>query len=196
MPDTITTPTTNYFRIAAVAGVASGLVVLVNAAKRAGVIPTSTLTQLLAPTAQILALLLVTGLFAAYGRRAGTLGLVGFLLNFVALAALVGVEFTINLVFAELPTATITDLRDGPLGVALLVASVLFLVGTLVFCASLARLRTLPPVALALYAVGAVPVALRAAVPEAVLDVALAVLAIGIVWLAARLWQDSRRTPA
>jgi len=194
--DTITTPNTHYFRIAAVAGVVSGLVVLVNAAKRAGVIPTSALTQLLAPTAQILALLLVTGLFVAYGRRAGTLGLVGFLLNFVALAALVGVEFTINLVFAELPADTVTDLRAGPLGTALLVASVLFLVGTLVFCASLARLRTLPLPALALYAVGSVPVALRTAVPEAVLDAALAVLAIGIVWLAAWLWQNSRRASA
>lgn len=196
MSDTITTSNTHYFRIAAVAGVISGLVILVNAAKRAGLIPTSALTQLLAPTAQILGLLLVTGLFVAYGRRAGTLGLVGFLLNFVALATLVGVEFTINLVFAELPAATITDLRAGPLGTALLAASVLFLVGTLVFCASLALQRTVPLVPLALYAVGSVPVALRTAVSEAVLDAALAVLAISIVWLGVWLWQNSGRPAA
>ena len=196
MPDTITTSNTHYFRIAAAAGVLGGLVVLVNAAKRAGLIPTSAVTQLVAPTAQILGLLLVTGLFVAYGRRAGTLGLVGFLLNFVALAALVGVEFTINLVFAELPAATITELRAGPLGTALLAASVLFLVGTLVFCASLARLRTVPWPALALYAAGSVPVALRATVSEAVLDVSLAAVAIGIVWLGAWLWQNSHQATA
>ena len=37
---------------------------------------------------------------------------------------------------------------------------------------------------LVLYAVGAIPVALRAFVPEAALDLGLVVLAVGIAWLA------------
>ena len=48
------------------------------------------------------------------------------------------------------------------------------------------RTRELPAVPLALYAVGAVPVSLRAFVPEAVLDLGLLTLAVGIA-LARRL---------
>jgi len=44
---------------------------------------------------------------------------IAFLLNAFSLAALVGVEFVIDLVFADLPDHTIDALRDGTLGVAL-----------------------------------------------------------------------------
>jgi hypothetical protein len=171
------------YRGAAVAGVGSAAILLVNAAKRADVIPTTAFTQLVAPLAQILALVLVTGLYVAFGRRAGRTGLVAFLVNAFALAALVGVEFVINLVFAELPTGTIETLREGPLGVALTLASVLFLLGTLAFVTTMIRVG-LPTVPLAMYVAGAVPVSLRAFVPEAVLDLGLLTLAVGIAWLA------------
>ena len=77
------TPTT-FYRIAGTAGTASALVLFVNAAKRADVIPTSTFTQLVAPLAQILALAFISALYVSFGRRAGTFGLVAYLLNAVA----------------------------------------------------------------------------------------------------------------
>ena len=61
-------PTTLY-RIAA-AGCGSAAVLLINAAKRAEVIPTSAFTQLIAPVAQILALALVTALYFAFAAPA------------------------------------------------------------------------------------------------------------------------------
>jgi hypothetical protein len=109
---------------------------------------------------------------------------------------LVGVEFVINLVFRELPPETIEALRAGPLGAALTVASVLFLVGSLFFIATVARARELPVVALALYGVGAIPVAFRAFVPEVALDLGLVMLAVGLAWLAAWLLQHSGRVSA
>ena len=195
-------PTTLY-RIGAVAGVGSALILLVNAAKRAEIIPTSAFTQLVAPLAQILALALITALYFAYGHRRGTFGLVAYLTNAFALAALVGVEFVINLVFAELPTDTVDELRDGPLGAALTVASVMFLIGTLTFVVSLLRAREVPTIALAMYALGAVPVSLRAFVPEIALDLGLVLLAGGIGWIAVALlghspyirrWEADRAT--
>ena len=99
-------------------------------------------------------------------------------------------EFVLNLVFKELPGATVQDLRAGPLGVALSVASLLFLIGTLSFVAAMLRSREIPTVPLVLYAIGAVPVALRKFVPETVLDLGLAVLATGIGWLA--IWLFTR----
>ena len=179
------------YRIAAAAGCGSAVVLLINAAKRAEVIPTSAFTQLIAPLAQILALAFVTALYFAFSRRTGIFGLVAFLLNAFALSALVGVEFVINLVFRDLPAETVAALRHGSLGIALTAASILFLLGTLAFVTTMLRTREVPTAPLVLYAVGAVPVALRAFVPEAVLDLGLAVLAVGIAWLAIWLFNRS-----
>ena len=187
-----TFPATLY-RVAAAAGCGSAVVLLINAAKRAEVIPTSAFTQLIAPLAQILALALVTALYLAFGRRTGTFGLVAFLLNAFALSALVGVEFVINLVFNDLPDNTVEALLDGSLGVALTSASILFLLGTLAFVTAMLRTRELPTAPLVLYAVGAVPISLRAFVPEAVLDLGLVILAVGIAWLAIWLFDRSSR---
>jgi hypothetical protein len=181
------------YRIAAAAGFGSAVVLLINAAKRAEIIPTSALTQLIAPVAQILALAFVTALYLAFGRRTRTFGLVAYLLNAFALAALVGVEFVINLVFRDLPADTVAALRAGSLGIALTAASILFLLGTLAFVTAMLRTREVPMAPLALYAVGAVPVALRAFVPEAALDLGLAVLALGIAWLAIWLFGRANR---
>ena len=73
------------YRIGAAAGCGSAVILLINAAKRAEVIPTSAFTQLVAPLAEILALALVTALYFAFGRRTGTFGLVAYLLNAFAL---------------------------------------------------------------------------------------------------------------
>ena len=181
------------YRIAAVAGCGSAVVLLINAAKRAEIIPTSAFTQLIAPVAEILALALVTALYLAFGRRTGTFGLVAYLLNAFALAALVGVEFVINLVFRDLPADTVAALRAGSLGIALTAASILFLLGTLTFVAAMLRTREVPVAPLVLYAVGAVPIALRAFVPEVVLDLGLAALAVGTAWLALWLFGRSDR---
>jgi hypothetical protein len=176
------------YRVAAGAGMASAAVLLVNAAKRSGLIATSDLTQLLAPVAEIMALGLVTGLFLAFGRRAGLFGLVAFIAHFAALASLEGVEVVINLVFSRLPMETIPDLLAGPLGFVLTATSLLFLVSALAFAGSLFPSREVPRLALALYALGVLPIALRSFVPELALDAGLVVLAAAIVWLSRVLW--------
>lgn len=55
------------------------------------------------------------------------------------------------------------------------------------------RGREIPTVPLVLYAVGAIPVALRAFVPEAALDLGLVTMAVGIGWLAVWLFNRSSR---
>jgi hypothetical protein len=176
------------YRLASVAGVGSALILLVNAAKRSSLIPTTDLTQLLAPFAEVMALGLITGLFLAFGRRAGRFGTVAFVINFIALASLVGVEVVINLVFSKLPVTAITELRAGPLGIFLTISSLLFLIGTLAFVVSLAIGKEVPRLPLALYLIGAVPIAFRAFVPELALDLGLVILATAIAWLAGWLW--------
>lgn len=179
-------------RLAGVAGLLSAAVLVVNAAKRAELVPASALTQLLAPLAEVFALALITGLYLLCESRLGRFGRVAFAVNYLALGALVGVEFVINLVFARLEPAQITELRSGPLGLALTISSVLFLIGSVAFAVALLPTGLVPRGALALYAVGSVPVALRAFVPELVLDVSLVVLAGGVAWLSVSLWNAGR----
>lgn len=176
------------YRIAAIAGFGGAAVLLVNAAKRSGVIATNDLTQLLAPVAEIMALGLVTGLFLAFGRRAGTFGTIAFVLHFISLASLEGVEVVINMVFSKLLMETIADLRAGPLGLVLTISSLLFLFSTLAFVISLAISKSVPRLPLVLYGIGALPIALRAFVPELALDLGLVLLAVGVGWLAGWLW--------
>ena len=189
--DAVTSAT--LYRLASIAGVGSALILLVNAAKRSSLIPTSDLTQILAPFAEILALGLIVGLFLAFGRRAGLFGTIAFVMNFVALASLEGVEVVINLVFSQLPLTTIADLRTGPLGFVLIFSSWLFLLGSFAFVVSLAIGKAVPRLPLALYFVGVVPIAFRAFVPEWALDLGLVTLAVAIAWLARYLWVSAGR---
>jgi hypothetical protein len=73
------------------------------------------------------------------------------------------------------------------------VASVSFLLGTLAYVAAMLRSREVPTAPLVLYAVGAVPVSLRAFVPEVALDLGLVTLAVGIGWIAIWLFNRSGR---
>ena len=176
------------YKLASISGIGSAMILLVNAAKRSSLIATTNFTQLLAPFAEVLALGLIVGLFLAFGRRTGLLGTAAFIANFVALASLEGVEVVINLVFSKLPTETIAELRAGPLGLLLVSSSMLFLFGTFAFAVSLAIGGRVPRLPLALYFIGAIPIALRAFVPEWALDLGLVVLAFAIGRLAAWLW--------
>jgi hypothetical protein len=61
---------------------------------------------------------------------------------------------------------------------------------------SLAVGRDVPRLPLALYLIGAVPIALRAFVPELALDLGLVTLAAAIAWLAGWLWVRASATDA
>ncbi len=191
----LTSPTA--LRVAAAAGFASAAILLLNAAKRADLVPTSALTQLVAPLAQGLAIVFVVGLAGRALRKGGWVATAALSLNVLALATLVGVEFVINLVFLEVEPSLVTALRASALGTAFTVASVTFLLATWLFVAVLLGTEV-PRVPLALYALAAAPIALRAFVPEAALQVGLVGLAVAIfsmaLWLCrhAEGWADRR----
>jgi voltage-gated potassium channel Kch len=175
-------------RLAALAGWLSAAIILVNTAKRAEILPTTAVTQLLAPLAQIFAIGFMLGLYLACRRSRTGLLTAGLIASLASVAALVGVEFVINLVFAYLEPAQVDELRAGPLGTALTVASILFIVAAVVYAAGLWRSGA-PRVPLALYAAATFPIGLRALVPEIALQLALVVLAAAVVWLSVTLWQ-------
>lgn len=183
-------------KIFAIAGLLSAAILIVNAAKRAGVVPTSTFTQLAAPVAQLAAIGFVIGVYMVISRKAGVLGAAGAVLSVTSLAGLVGVEFVLNLVFPYIEAGTITALTEGPLGIALTVVSMLFLLGTVAFMSSLWLTSAAPKAAVALYTASTIPIALRAVFPETVLQLGLIGLAVAVTWLAVWLFQNaSPRNP-
>src|SRR5687768_13526858 len=178
------TPTVFPIRFAAVAGLAAAAILFVNAAKRAGLLEISSATQLVAPLAQALAIILVVGLAAVAMRQSSRYSSVALALNVLGLAAVTGVEWVINLVFVELEAAQIVALRAGPLGIAFVAASIIFLLGSIVYCSALLRDGKTPRIPVLAYAIATVPIALRAFVPELVLDLALGLLGASVIWLA------------
>ncbi|HUE99028.1 MAG TPA: hypothetical protein VMN99_07215 [Anaerolineales bacterium] len=173
-------------RLAAVAGLAAAVVLFVNAAKRAGLIPISSATQLVAPLAQALAIILVVGLAAVAMRQSSRYSSVALALNILGLAAVTGAEWVINLVFVGLEPVQIAALRAGPLGTAFLAASITFLLGSILYCIALLRDGKAPRIPVIAYAIATVPIGLRIFVPELVLDLALGLLGASVTWLA--LW--------
>jgi hypothetical protein len=181
-------------RLAAGTGLAAAVILFVNAAKRAGLLPVSAATQLVAPLAQALAIILVVGLAAVAMRQASRYSSVALALNVLGLAAATGVEWVTNLVFVGLDPAQITALRTGTLGTAFVAASMLFLFGSILYCSALLRDGQAPRIPIIAYALATVPIGLRTFVPELVLDVALGLLGAAVMWLA--LWMVTSRPAA
>jgi hypothetical protein len=171
-------------KISALAGFISAAILLVNAAKRAAIIPTSPFTQLAAPVAQLAAIGLVIGIYVLVSRRAGALGAAGAGISITALAGLVGVEFVLNLVFPYVNPGVIGALRAGPLGIALTAVSMLFLIGTVVLMLALWRSSSVPRAVVVLYTASVIPIAFRTVFPETVLQLGLVGLAVAITGLA------------
>jgi hypothetical protein len=173
-------------RLSAAMGLAAAVILFVNAAKRAGLIPISAATQLVAPMAQALAIILVVGLAAVALRQTSRYSSVALALNVLGLAAATGVEWVINLVFVGMNPAQIVVLRSGPLGTAFVAASMIFLLGSILYCIALLRDGKAPRIPVIAYAIATAPIGLRNFVPELVLDLALVLLGASVIWLA--LW--------
>ncbi|MFE3451811.1 hypothetical protein ACFXJ8_23095 [Nonomuraea sp. NPDC059194] len=176
------------YRASAVAGLGCAVLLLVNVARRGGLLPETTLTHAIAPLAPLAGLLAVTGLYLLIRHRAGTAGLVGYLLNAAGLAGAFAIEYTLHFVFPYLGQPAIGGLLAGGTGRAFLVTSIILLAGVLTFGFAALRSGALPVVAVALYLVGMIPGALRSAVPLPVYLAGLAVAAIGIAWMSVGLW--------
>jgi hypothetical protein len=168
----------------------------VNAAKRAELIPVSSATQLAAPMAQALAIIFVAGLATTALRQSSKFSSISLALNVLGLAAATGVEWVINLVLVRLDPSQIVALRSGPLGTAFVAASMVFLLGSILYCAALLRDGKAPRIPTITYAIATIPIAMRNFVPELALDLALALLGASVIWLALWMFKSRPTLPA
>ncbi|MBT2514578.1 hypothetical protein [Arthrobacter sp. ISL-30] len=116
-------------------------------------------------------------------RQSSRFSSIALALNILGLAAVTGVEWVINLVFVRLDPSQIADLRTGPLGTAFVAASMIFLLGSILYCLALLRDGNAPRTPTIAYAIATIPIALRNFIPELALDLALALLGASVIWL-------------
>jgi hypothetical protein len=181
------------YRLAALAGLAGGVLVLVAVARRAGLIPENAFTHALAPPASAMLLLTLTALYLCQRREAGRLGLAGFVLNHLGLSGLFAIEFVTHAVLQFQDAATREAVLTGPGRPYFLVVAFTFLIGVVLFGVASWRAGVLPRAALALYVPGLSAASLRAAVPEAVYLGGLVAGAAGVLWLSVTLLRDATR---
>lgn len=183
-------------RLGGLAGLLCGLALCFNAVRRGELVPTTELTRALAPLAQLFGLFLLTALYARVHAATGRTGLVGYVLQSLGLAGLVGAEYIVNFVFPYLPEDEVQGFVDGPAGTMFTVTQVVFLTGVLVFAVALLRSGLVPVPGVLLYTIGAVPIGLRGVLPDVTLNPGLVVAGIGAAWLGWALWSADAERPA
>jgi hypothetical protein len=179
------------FRLAAGAGLACAVLLVVNVGRRAGVLPDGWLTNTIAPFAALAGVFALTGLYLVQRTQAGRVGVAGYALNLAGLAGAFAIEYTLHFVFPELSAEKVMDLLMAGTGLAFTVTAVVLIVGVLIFGAASWRARVLPAPAIGLYVAGMIPGSLRTAVPVPVFLAGLTVAAIGIAWLSVALWRTA-----
>jgi hypothetical protein len=157
------------YRLTALAGLTSALVLVFNFLRRAEVVPDVAATQALAPLAATFGLIAVTGVFLWHREegRVGTAGTAGYAMNLLGLTGIVGIEYSANVIFPRLGDAVVDTLVAGPAGTVFLVISVVFLIGVLAFTTVLLRGGLVPRTAAALYGAGFATIAVRTLLPDA-----------------------------
>jgi hypothetical protein len=181
------------YRSAAVAGLTCAVLLLVNSARRSGLLPENDFTHAIAPLAALAGLFALAGLYLWQRSASGPLGLIGFGLNAIGLAGAFAIEYSVHFVFPSLDDGTVTALVDGGTGTAFRVTAIVLIVGVAAFAVASFRAGRFPRGAIALYAVGMIPGSLRNAVPEPVYLGGLVVAALGVAWLSLALYRESGR---
>lgn len=183
---------TRLFPLAGTAGLVCALLLLVNSARRADLLPDTTFTESIAPLAALAGLFALSGLYLWQRAEAGLLGLIGYVLNAAGLAGAFAIEYALHFVFRYLDSGTVDRLVDGGTGTAFRVTAVVLIMGVLAFGAASLRARRFAPVPVVLYMLGMIPGSLRNAVPDPVYLTGLVLAAAAVAWLSLPLLRQPR----
>lgn len=174
-------------RVVSASGLLTAVVLLLNAGRRATLLPDTAGLHAVAPLAEAFGLLTLTGLYLHHTRSGTRFVLLGYLLSFLGLGGLLGAEFVTNLVFPAVGATETQALLHGLAGTEFTIASIVYLIGSALFGVALWSDRQLPRVATVAYVLGSAVVALRGVLPNVTLVPGLVLAAFGIGWLSVAL---------
>src|SRR5689334_5252782 len=120
---------TTLYRFAGQAGIATGVLLLFNDARRVNLVPDTAFAHEIAPLPGFIAPFVLMGLYFWHRRRVGTLGAVGFGLNLAGIVGVTAVEFALHYIFPLLDKGTVDRLVDNRTGTGFLIISVVYLAG-------------------------------------------------------------------
>lgn len=175
-------------RFGAWLGIVSAAILVFNGFKRAGIVADVAVVQLIAPFGVALAFGLLVAIWVRGGiRQAWALALAA-----LGLALTTGGEFVLNFVFPYSTDEARSALLAGPLTIALTIMAATFLLGLIAFTATQWNASPDLRLALVVMVLGAVPIALRSALPPIAVPIGVWLLAIAQVWIAVVLLRSRR----
>lgn len=149
-----------------------------------------------------LGILALTSLYARQIAQAGKLGLVGYLIAFLGIAMVLGLEFSFTYLFpvfaigvpefvAQLDAGQVEP--AGPIIAVFILVDVVFLLGFILFGIATLRANVLPRRAATVMLVGAVAVAISDYLPNFVAPTGAVLLGLGFAWLGYALWSGIKQ---
>lgn len=123
--------TTSLFRLSALAGVLSGVCIIVG--KLLMAVPDPRPGEIFDFFSPLLALFLAMGLYLRQRQHSGIFGLVAFAVLFVGLVGVTCLDFVGAFIYHELPEQTVDQLMTGPTGLVFAATLVLYLLGVILF---------------------------------------------------------------
>lgn len=149
-----------------------------------------------------LAILALTSLYARQIEQAGKLGLVGYLVAFLGIVMVLGLEFSFTYLFpvfaigapefvAQLDAGLVEP--AGPIVVVFILVDVVFLIGFILFGVATLRANVLPRGAATLMLVGAVALAVSDYLPTLVAPTGAVLLGLAFAWMGYALWAGSKQ---
>ena len=154
-------------------------------------------------------ILAFTGVYARQVEQAGKLGLAGYLIAFLGVAMVLGLEFSFAYLFpvfaigvpefvAQIDAGQVEP--AGPIIVIFFLVDIVFLIGVILFGAATLRAGVLPRRAVTVMLVGAVTLSISDFLPGFVAPASALLTGLGFAWLGYALWsgteEHTRQTAA
>ncbi len=184
--------TSTLFRLSGLAGILCGLVIVTQRLIIDTISPGNPIA--IGPLGPILGLLIVTGTYLRQREESGVLGGIAFIVAFISLGFIAGVDFTRRYVLVQLDPPIVQALLAGSVRSLFVACGVSFLVGVLLFGLTTFRAGVFPRAATLLYVVGFFPYAVPILFPAEVVTLGQAIGAVGIAWLGWTLWSERPAT--
>jgi hypothetical protein len=171
------------FRLSGLAGIISGLSVLLN-----GLLPINLFTNTIDFIGPSFGLFIMTGVYLRQREATARLGSIAYIINFFGLVLIAGLVYLKSFIFPFLQESQINDLQQGPSGLVFLTTISVYLIGVILFSVATIRAKVFSRIAASLYLIGFICVGIGA-VANKWLDIGgHAVAGVGIIWWGYELW--------
>lgn len=177
------------YRLAGFAGLLSGLFLVIQYGSLFVNPRGNVALGLILLLAWVLALYAITGVYLIQRSESGTLGGIGYIVNLLGLALVIGRTFAATFVFRRLPEETVQGLLVGGLGPVILGVNLVLWIGVLLLGVATIRAKVLPKSAAILYIVGFLGEPAQLLLRDLPVAAVGGVLAgIGMAWFGYGLW--------